>query len=105
MADLLSPKGTDKRPRLPLVLRHAMGRIFQEAHNLVMLSPQMSLLDEGELISLGSTSRSSGAYFTPTPLVRTLVEQCLTPELLARPQLTLIDPACGSGEFLRESIR
>ena len=30
---------------------------------------------------------------------------CLTPELLARPQLTLIDPACGSGEFLRESIR
>ena len=105
MADLLSPKGTDKRPRLPLVLRHAMGRIFQEAHNLVMLSPQMSLLDEGELISLGSTSRSSGAYFTPTPLVHTLVEQCLTPELLARPQLTLIDPACGSGEFLRESIR
>jgi type I restriction-modification system DNA methylase subunit len=65
----------------------------------------MSLLDEGELISLGSTSRSSGAYFTPTPLVRTLVEQCLTQELLARPQLTLIDPACGSGEFLRESIR
>ncbi|MBS0513727.1 MAG: N-6 DNA methylase [Proteobacteria bacterium] len=105
MADLLSPKGTDKRPRLPLVLRHAMGRIFQEAHNLVMLSPQMSLLDEGDLISLGSTSRSSGAYFTPTPLVRTLVEQCLTPELLARPQLTLIDPACGSGEFLRESVR
>lgn len=105
MADLLAPKGTDKRPRLSLVLRHAMGRIFQEAHNLVMLSPQMSLLDEGELISLGSTSRFSGAYFTPTPLVRTLVEQCLTSELLARQQLTLIDPACGSGEFLRECIR
>jgi len=103
--DLLTPRSEDKRPNIPLVIRHAMGRIFQEAHNLVMVSPQMSLLEESNLIVLGKASRFSGAYFTPTPLVRTLVEQCITPEILARPQLTILDPACGSGEFLRESVR
>lgn len=105
MSDLLAPKATDKRPEISLVLRHAMGRIFQEAHNLVMLSPQMSLLGESDLLVLGSSSRATGAYFTPTPLVRTLVEQCITTEVLAKPRLTILDPACGSGEFLRECLR
>lgn len=104
-ADLLAPRSEDKRPSIPLVIRHAMGRIFQEAHNLVMLSPQMSLLDEREVVVTGKATRFSGAYFTPTPLVRTLVEQCITHEILARPQLTILDPACGSGEFLRECVR
>lgn len=105
IGDFLQPKANDKRLNIELMLRHAMGRIFQEAHNLVALSPQMSLLGEGDLISLGSTSRSSGAYFTPTPLVRTLVEQCLTPQILARNELVVLDAACGSGEFLRECLR
>lgn len=104
-SDLLAPRSEDKRPSIPLVIRHAMGRIFQEAHNLVMVSPQMTLLEESDLIVVGKASRFSGAYFTPTPLVRTLVEQCITPEVLARPQLTILDPACGSGEFLRECVR
>lgn len=104
-SDLLAPRSEDKRPSIPLVIRHAMGRIFQEAHNLVTVSPQMSLLEESDLIIMGKASRFSGAYFTPTPLVRTLVEQCITPEVLARPQLTILDPACGSGEFLRECVR
>jgi adenine-specific DNA-methyltransferase len=104
-SDLLAPRSEDKRPSIPLVIRHAMGRIFQEAHNLVMVSPQMSLLEESDLIVMGKASRFSGAYFTPTPLVRTLVEQCITPEVLARPELTILDPACGSGEFLRECVR
>lgn len=104
-SDLLAPRSEDKRPSIPLVIRHAMGRIFQEAHNLVMVSPQMSFLEESDLIVMGKASRFSGAYFTPTPLVRTLVEQCITPEVLARPHLTILDPACGSGEFLRECVR
>lgn len=103
--DFRNPRASDKSPDIGLMLRHAMGRIFQEAHNLVALSPQMSLLGDGELITLGSTARTSGAYFTPTPLVRTLVEQCLTPEMLARPSLVVLDAACGSGEFLRECVR
>lgn len=104
-SDLLMPRSEDKRPQLPLVIRHAMGRIFQEAHNLVMVSPQLSLLDDRDLIVVGKATRIGGAYFTPTPLVRTLVEQCLTPELLTRPKLVILDPACGSGEFLRECVR
>ena len=104
-SDLLAPRSEDKRPSIPLVIRHAMGRIFQEAHNLVVVSPQMSFLEESDIIVMGKASRFSGAYFTPTPLVRTLVEQCITPEVLARPHLTILDPACGSGEFLRECVR
>ena len=103
--DLLTPRSEEKHPSMPLVIRHAMGRIFQEAHNLVMVSPQLSLLDGSDLIVLGKASRISGAYFTPTPLVRTLVEQCITPDVLARQKLTILDPACGSGEFLRECVR
>ncbi|WP_081061875.1 class I SAM-dependent DNA methyltransferase [Burkholderia territorii] len=103
--DFLHPRASDKSLDISLMMRHAMGRIFQDAHNLVALSPQLSLLGDGDLITVGSTSHASGAYFTPTPLVRTLVEQCLTPEILARERLVIFDPACGSGEFLREAVR
>lgn len=105
LSDFLRPRANDKAPNIELMLRHAAGRIFQEAHNLVAISPQANLFGDNELQLIGSSARSSGAYFTPTPLVRTLVEQCLTKELLKRQSLVILDAACGSGEFLRESIR
>ncbi|MDP1734436.1 MAG: N-6 DNA methylase [Sulfuritalea sp.] len=105
VGDLARPRASEKHVDIVLMLRHAMGRIFQETHNIVAISPQMSLLGEDDLIVTGSKSRFSGAYFTPTPLVRTLVEQCLTPELLSKEELVILDAACGSGEFLRECAR
>jgi SAM-dependent methyltransferase len=48
--------------------------------------------------------RRSGAFYTPTPLVRTLVHEVLTP-LAQQPSVRVLDPACGPGWFLLEAIR
>lgn len=92
-------------PNFDLILRHAAGRIFQEAHYLVEISPQQDLDGFSGVYTIGPNTRSSGAYFTPTPLVRTLVEQTVRHLDLAKPILRILDPACGSGEFLREALR
>lgn len=46
-----------------------------------------------------------GVHFTPQALARTLVEETLRTLDPQRPCLTILDPACGSGEFLREALR
>ena len=92
---------------VPLVLRHAAGQLFQEAHYLAELPPMPPLLFE-ELqpapSAVGSSDGSTGAYFTPSPLVRTVVEEALR-MVQDQQHVTLFDPACGSGEFLREAVR
>jgi hypothetical protein len=92
-------------PDFDLILRHAAGRIFQEAHYLVEISPQQDLDGFSSVSTVGPMTRSSGAYFTPTPLVRTVVEQTLKRLDLQKPLIRILDPACGSGEFLREFLR
>ena len=48
--------------------------------------------------------RNQGSHYTPPTLVEYVLEQTLTPEVLAsKPRV--IDPACGSGIFLVESFR
>ncbi len=54
--------------------------------------------------AVGSSDGSTGAYFTPSPLVRTVVEEALR-MVQDQQHVTLFDPACGSGEFLREAVR
>lgn len=94
------------KPIIPLVLRHASGRLFQEAHYLVELDAQLSLFGIAEARKLGRDAQS-GAFFTPSPLVRTVVEEAL--KACERPgpteRITILDPACGSAEFLREALR
>lgn len=92
-------------PDFDLILRHAAGRIFQEAHYLVEVSPQQDFDGFSTVAPVGPITRSSGAYFTPTPLVRTVVEQSLKRLDLSKPVIRVLDPACGSGEFLREFLR
>ncbi|HYP38989.1 MAG TPA: N-6 DNA methylase [Chloroflexia bacterium] len=96
-------------PDLRLLLRHAAGQLFQEAHYEAIFVPQPQLMLEGFFptpVQLRKDPRKSSVHFTPPFLVRTLVEAALkagtsndiTP-------LTVFDPACGSGEFLREVLR
>lgn len=92
-------------PDFDLILRHAAGRIFQEAHYLVEISPQQDFDGFASVSMIGPVTRSSGAYFTPTPLVRTVVEQAVQRLDLTKPCIRILDPACGSGEFLREALR
>lgn len=91
-------------PIIPLVLRHASGRLFQEAHYLVELDPQQSLFGVPEAKSVGRDS-ALGAFFTPSSLVRTVVEEALKAQPTLPSDVTVLDPACGSGEFLREVLR
>ena len=91
-------------PIIPLVLRHASGRLFQEAHYLVELDPQQSLFGAPEAKPVGRDS-ALGAFFTPSPLVRTVVEEALKAQPTLPSDITVLDPACGSGEFLREALR
>ena len=51
-----------------------------------------------------SEQRSSGAYYTPLPLVDFMLEETMGDEVI-RPDMTVLDPACGSGIFLVGAYR
>lgn len=105
LEDMASVRSGDLlKPIIPLVLRHASGRLFQEAHYLVEMDPQLSLFGATEAKKVGHDS-SSGAFFTPSPLVRTVVEEALKAQSSTSGDVTVLDPACGSAEFLREALR
>lgn len=65
----------------------------------------------------GNARRLSGSYYTPDPLVQQLLDSALEPviaqRLAAHPdaperallELTVLDPACGSGHFLLGAAR
>jgi hypothetical protein len=90
-----------------LTIRHAGGELFQEAHFELLRGA--SGFDLFGLIGAMEVKQSSrgGTHFTPPALARSLVEQALStiPDLAKRSELTLGDPACGSGAFLHEAFR
>lgn len=91
-----------------LLLRHASGRLFQEASYRVSLPPQMYLPgveDAREMSSYGAAASQRGQYSTPTRLARTLVEQSLRTLNKHAGGVVVLDPACGSGSLLREVVR
>lgn len=103
---LLRPDLTNRKPpSIPLMIRHASGRIFQEAHYLALAPIQTDFFFDVQVKMAGPASKALGAFFTPTPLVRTLAEQSLSRVDLKSKRIHVFDPACGSGEFLREAVR
>ena len=91
-----------------LLMRHASGQLYQEAHLALERQPaQQSLfpgLEEAESASLPPAR--SDVRFTPVALARTLVQQALDAlgNLSAYPSLDILDPACGSAVFLIQAI-
>lgn len=85
-----------------LVLRHAAGRLFQEAH-AVIETTQVDLFGNRSIIT-SPTFSPAGAYFTPVPIARLLADWAL-PRTSSPTKLTLADYACGSGVFLTEALR
>lgn len=93
-----------------------LGSVYE---GLLELNPVR--LDHGKTLSFansqmayGSKRRSAGAYYTPDVLVQALLDSSLDPQLnLAESKggidellnLTVIDPACGSGHFLLGAAR
>lgn len=95
------------KPDYSLVFRHAAGALFQEAHFQAQVSRQVPLFGAGTASIPTSTVAVGyeGAYFTPQPLARTLAEEALSALDLSVDSLTIFDPACGSGELLKETLR
>ena len=89
-----------------LLIRHASGRLYQEAHFELERQSVMQMSIFGGLApsktAHGQMQRD--ARFTPTPLARALAEQCLE-GLAAEGELVILDPACGCGVFLVEALR
>lgn len=92
-------------PIYDLTLRHASGLLFQEAHYESTCS-QLTL-DEflPSPVQGQKMVKSTGSYFTPPALARALVEEAIKSLDLTKNSIEIFDPACGSGEFLRESLR
>lgn len=60
---------------------------------------EMSVLYEDKIRRMGNAGRNGGEYYTPRPLIRTIVK-------VVNPQIgeTVYDPACGSAGFLCEAF-
>jgi len=88
-----------------LLFRHAASRLYQEAHLELERNPQ------GYFPGLEPTREPVGApsprdvRFTPPNLARALVQKALEAMPNETGDLTILDPACGSGVFLVEAIR
>ena len=89
-----------------LAVRHAGSEIFQEAHFELLRAPSPDLFSYAGPAEAASVTRG-GAHFTPAALARCVVEQTLlhVEDLATRARLTILDPACGSGSFLQETLR
>ena len=90
-----------------LLLRHAAGQLYQEAHLQLEREAQMYL--PGLAPDTAPTGLlTKDVRFTPPSLARVLAEQALdnAGDLVSgNGSLEILDPACGSGVFLQEVLR
>jgi adenine-specific DNA-methyltransferase len=95
------------KPDYRLLLRHASGVLFQEAHLQAQISLQNWLPGFGPTILPLASKESTftGIYFTPQSIARTLAEEALRHRDITKQTLTIFDPTCGSGELLKEALR
>ncbi len=98
------------RPNISLLLRHASGTLFQEAHyeaytfnQSQLLLPLPGLLPDP--VTVKKETSFVGIHYTPPSIARTLVEEALNAVGELPPTLNVFDPACGSGVFLKEILR
>lgn len=95
------------KPDFELLLRHASGTVFQDAHlEATNTSPTLWLpgFEVPVTVDARATPTETGIYFTPPALARTLAEEA-TRNIPNDADITLFDPACGSGELLKECLR
>ncbi len=96
------------RPDFQLLLRHASGAVFQDAHLEASSSPAFWLpgFEMPVTIDAKAVPTETGVYFTPPAIARTLAEEATSNLNDANGRFLLIfDPACGSGELLKECLR
>lgn len=100
------PLGSPYRCVPVLAVRHAGGEIFQEAHSELLRVPAEDMF--GYVGAAVARKRArGGVHFTPPALARSIVEQTVeqVSNISYRDHLIVLDPACGSGVFLHETLR
>lgn len=104
--DLINQGVRNIKPNLDLILRHTAGILFQEAHReVIYFNPQRDLF--GGVSSKLETRLDaySSIHYTPQYIARTIVENALKSFDLASQELSILDPSCGSSEFLVEVLK
>ena len=94
-------------PNLDYILRHGSGPLFETAHReAIYFDQQLNLFGEvSSNLGYATQPKYTGVHYTPRYLVRSIVENALRSIDLAKPSLTILDPACGSGAFLQEVLK
>lgn len=88
-----------------LLFRHAASKLYQEAHLEIERNPQGYFPGLEPIHEPIATASPRDVRFTPPNLARALVQKALEAMPDRRRDLTILDPACGSGIFLVEAIR
>lgn len=80
-------------------LREVINLIDQLHFQTAEDKHEMTVLYESKIAKMGNAGRNGGEYYTPRPLIRTIVK-------VVDPQIgeTVYDPACGSAGFLCEAF-
>lgn len=94
------------KPEFDLIIRHSAGILFQEAQKEVLFfNPQRDLFGGASSTLNTKTNLYSSIHYTPPFLSRTIVENSLRNVNLQAEILKILDPACGSSEFLIEVLK
>jgi adenine-specific DNA-methyltransferase len=93
-----------------LMLRHAGGAIYEEAHRELVRhcsSYQRRLFADDFLVTPDDDLRldSKDVHYTPPPFARALVLEAARALQYTQSTIDILDPACGSGGFLIEAAR
>lgn len=106
-----APEGLPYRLDADLIIRHAAGRVYQEAHRELATKPadpQKRLFDADDFeLEAGTDERFApkDVHYTPEPFARALVLEAFRALGGAPEVVEVLDPACGSGVFLIEAAR
>lgn len=100
-------KGKLLSPNIDLIFRHSAGGLFQEAQKeAIFYNRQLGLF--GDYVGDYNLKQKmySSLHYTPSFLARSIVEYSLSKLNIHEIEiLKILDPACGSSEFLLEVLK
>ncbi|MBI9039393.1 MAG: N-6 DNA methylase [Bacteroidales bacterium] len=90
-----------------LLLRHTAGQLFQEAQKeAIFYNRNQDLFGFYDSKYDSNYQLYSSFHYTPSFLARSIVEYSISKlNVLEKPMLKILDPACGSSEFLLEFLK
>ena len=98
--------GLNLKLDVPLMLRHASGPLFEEAHRQAIITAQLSMFGLPSPSKPKGGTKGFGVHYTPPFLVRSLVEESLLAfSIEGHDKIKVLDPACGSGESVKEVVK